>query len=95
MIKVYCEVVDSEKIFKWRIIAIAGELGRYVGEWQTHYGSFAFLKAPTGEDGRIQTWIAGSSYWDGTGKTIGGFPEFTPLSIGDNIGAIPVDVKYK
>ncbi len=93
MVKVYCEVIDDEKGFQWRIIAEAGALGRFEGAWQNHYPSFAILKAPTGEGGRMQVWIAGSSYWSKTGLTLGEFPEFTPFSVGEDIGSSPIDVK--
>lgn len=89
----YCEVVDDAEGFKWRIIAEAGALGRFVGEWHSDYTSFATLVAPTGEGGRMQTWIAGSSYWHGTGKTLCGFPEFTPITIGEYLGTAPKNVK--
>lgn len=95
MINVHCEVVDNSNGFMWRIVAEAGALGKYIGDWQRNYSSFAILKAPTGEDGRLQTWIAGSSYWSTTSKTLGEFPEFTPISVGDDVGTKPVLVDCK
>src|SRR6478736_1450936 len=93
LVEIYCEVVDDAQGFKWRIVAKAGVLGVFKGEWHSDYTSFATLVAPTGEGGRMQKWIAGSSYWNKTGKTLCGFPEFTPITIGEQIGSVAKDVK--
>lgn len=92
IVKVYCEVVDDSVGFMWRIVAECGALGKYTGEWNHLYQSFAELKAPSGAGGAIQHWIAGSSFYGGQNKTVGDLPEFTPFTIAETIGDGPQNV---